>query len=582
MVRRLASILVADVEGFSRLMEADEAGALAALNARWSTILAPLAAANGGRVVKYLGDGALVEFASVVDAVGVALDVQREMAAANAALPEAQRIRLRIGVHFGDVIDEGGDLFGEGVNLAARLEPLAEAGSICVSDKVRDEVLGKVDGAFRDLGEHALKNISRPVRVYRLDADGADGTAPAETRLAVPEKPSVAVLPFQNMSGDPEQEYFADGIVEDIITELSRFGWLFVIARNSSFAYKGAGLDVRRIGREVGVRYVLEGSVRRAGSRLRISAQLIEAASGAHLWADRFDGEVGDVFELQDRVTACVVSAIAPKVEQAEMARARRKTTGSLDAYDHYLRGLAGFARFTREANSAALAEFERAIALDADYAPAYGMAARTYSQRRGFGWLTDPAREGAEALRYAREAVDRGPDDAVALASAGHAFLLFGMVEEGDAYLDRALRLSPNLAGTWHLSGIAKALLGEAESAAERGLRGLRLSPHDPHAFAMHGTVALGHMLTGRDAEAFAEAAKAFAARPNSIFAATVAAATAGRMHRAPEAERALAQMREVAPDFRIASLPSLLDFRRREDAEILIAGLRAAGVPE
>lgn len=580
MVRRLASILVTDVEGFSRLMEADEAGALEELSRRWSEILAPLAAAKGGRVVKYMGDGALVEFASVVDAVGVALDVQRAMAAANEDLPEDRRIRLRMGVHFGDVIDDGGDIFGEGVNIAARLEPLAEAGSVCVSDKVRDEVLGKVDCTFLDLGEHTLKNISRAVRVYRLAPERAETSAANVPRLAVPEKPSIAVLPFQNMSGDPDQEYFADGIVEDIITELSRFGWLFVIARNSSFAYKGAGLDVRRIGREVGVRYVLEGSVRKAGARLRISAQLIDATTDAHLWADRFDGEVGDVFDLQDRVTACVVGAIAPKVEQAEMARARRKTTGSLDAYDHYLRGLAAFGRFTREANRLALAEFENAISLDADYAPAYGMAARTYCQRRGFGWMADPVREGAEALRFAREAVDRGADDAAALASAGHAFLLFGMVDEGDVYLERALQLSPNLAGTWHLSGIAKALLGEPETAAERGLRGLRLSPYDPHAFAMHATVALGHLLTGRDEDAFAAAARAFSARPNSIFAAVVAAATAGRLHRTAEAAKAAAQIREIAPDFRIASLPNLLDFRRRHDSELMRGGLREAGI--
>src|SRR5215469_9254664 len=383
--RRLAAILAADVVGYSRLMEQDEAGTMAILRGRRKEVLKPLVARHHGRIFKATGDGVLIEFGSAVDAVECAVDLQRDMAAANSESPDARRIMLRIGVNLGDVMIEGSDLYGEGVNIAARLEALAEPEGVIVARTVFNHVRGKVKLGFDDLGEQQLKNIAEPVRIYRLRPYGEVATT--RTTLTLPDKPSIAVLPFANMSGDAAQEYFADGMVDEIITALSRFRNLFVIARNSSFTYKGRAVDVKQVGRELGVRYVLEGSVRRAGDRLRIAGQLIDASTGGHLWADRFEGALAQVFDLQDQVTGSVVGAIAPKLEQAEIERAKRKPTVSLDAYDYFLRGLAGANRWTREDNNEALSLFNRAIEVDPNFASAYGMAARCYAQRKALGW---------------------------------------------------------------------------------------------------------------------------------------------------------------------------------------------------
>jgi TolB-like protein/class 3 adenylate cyclase len=346
--RRLAAVLAADVAGYSRLMGADEEGTLARLKAIRRVLVDPTIAAHRGRIVKTTGDGILVEFASAVDAARSAVEVQREMAAQNADVSEDARIEFCIGIHVGDIIIDDHDIFGDGVNIAARLEGIAEPGGVCISDDAQRQIRGKVDIGFEDMGPQALKNIAEPMRVWRMQRNPSASVAapvksPAETvqSLALPDKPSIAVLPFQNMSGDPEQEYFADGMVEDIITTLSRFNSLFVIARNSSFTFKGKAVDVKRVGRELGVRYVLEGSVRKAGGRVRITGQLIDASNGTHLWADRIDGELTDVFELQDRITASVVSSVAPKIEQAEIERIRQNPTNVPDSYDSYLQGMA-------------------------------------------------------------------------------------------------------------------------------------------------------------------------------------------------------------------------------------------------
>ena len=324
--RRMAAILAADVAGYSRLMGADEEGTLARLKAHRRELVDPKIAEHHGRIVKTTGDGMLVEFSSVVEAVRCAVDIQRAMVKRNAGVLADHRIEFRVGINLGDIIIDGDDIYGDGVNVAARLEGLAEPNGICVSRVVRDQVRDRLDLAFEDMGEKQVKNIARAVRVFRVAAPAIGQPTPsAKPSLALPDKPSIAVLPFQNMSGDPEQEYFADGIVEEIITALSRVRWLFVIARNSSFTYKGRAVDVKQVGRELGVRYVLEGSVRKAANRVRITGQLIDAATGSHLWADRFDGALDDIFELQDQVTASVVGAIAPKLEQAEIERARRK-----------------------------------------------------------------------------------------------------------------------------------------------------------------------------------------------------------------------------------------------------------------
>jgi TolB-like protein/class 3 adenylate cyclase len=581
--RRLAAILMADVVGYSRLMEADEAGTLTVLRERRKSVLEPTVRAHGGRVVKVMGDGVLIEFGSAVNAVVAALELQRNMAEANAPLPDDHRIVLRIGINLGDVIGEGDDIYGEGVNIAARLEALSEPGGVCISAKVHDEVRGKLDCGFEDMGEQTVKNISRPVRAYRLRPDAAPGPGSSERPTpSIPDKPSIAALPFQNMSGDPEQDYFADGIVEDIITALSRVSWLFVIARNSSFVYKDRAVDVKQVGRELGVRYVLEGSVRKAGHRVRITGQLIDASTGAHLWADRFDGELEDVFDLQDEVTANVVGAIAPKLEQAEIERAKRKPTESLDAYDYYLRGMAAFHTFSRESNQEALALFSRAIDLDPAFASAYGMAARCYVQRRGFGWMAELARERDEALRLARRAADLGRDDAVALVATGFALVLFGEVDDGNAILDRALALDPNHAFGWNISALAKAILGEPAEAVARASRAIRLSPQDPQMFGMLAVQALGHFVGGEYEDALTMAEAAGREKPNFLLAAGVVAASAALCDRHAEAERAMARVREISPALRLSNLDGWLPMKRPQDFERWAEGLRRAGLPE
>src|SRR5450759_283723 len=368
--RRLAAILAADVAGYSRLMGVDEEGTLAALKAYRRDIIDPKIAEHHGRIVKTTGDGALVEFGSAVDAMRCAMEIQGTMAERNAATPEDQRIEFRIGINVGDIIIDDGDIYGDGVNIAARIETLASPGAICLSDNAYQQIKGKLALDVNDMGEQPLKNIAQPVRVYGVRYEAAS-VRPA---LTLPDRPSIAVLPFQNMSGDPEQDYFCDGMVEDIITGLSRIKWLFVIARNSSFTYKGRAVDVKQVSRELGVRYVLEGSVRKVTNRVRITGQLIDATTGAHLWADHFDGTLEDVFDLQDQVTISVVSAIAPTLEQVEIERAKRKPTESLDAYDYFLRGTASLHQGTREAISEALRLFYRAIELDPEFSSAYGM----------------------------------------------------------------------------------------------------------------------------------------------------------------------------------------------------------------
>ena len=409
-------------------MGADEEGTLARLKAIRKALVDPTIAAHRGRIVKTTGDGMLVEFASAVDAVRRAVEVQRSMAEQNAAVPQDQRIEFRIGIHVGDIIFDDNDIFGDGVNIAARLEGIAEPGGVCMSDDAYRQIRGKVEIACDDMGPQTLKNIAEPMRAWRVRLTGqAPSAATLRSRLEptsalpLPDKPSIAVLPFQNMSGDPEQEYFADGMVEDIITALSRFKALFVIARNSSFTYKGRAVDVKQVGRELGVRYVLEGSVRKAANRVRITGQLVDTATGAHLWADRFDGGLGDIFDLQDQVTESVVGAIAPAVEKAEIERAKRKPTESLDAYALYLRGLARFYQFAnRQANDEALRLFNSAIELDPDFASAYGRAASCYVIAKVNGWISDTANEIAEVTRLAQRAVELGKDDAIALAAGG------------------------------------------------------------------------------------------------------------------------------------------------------------------
>ena len=577
--RRLTAILAADVAGYSHLTGVDEEGTHVRLKECLRVLVDPKITEHHGRIVKYTGDGMLAEFSSVVDAVRCAVDVQRGMAERNTEEPKDKRIEFRIGINVGDIIIDGGDIFGDGVNVAARLEGLADPGGICVSGRVQEDTRGKLDVAFEDAGEQQLKNIARPVRVYRLRF----GQLPARPALALPSRPSIAVLPFQNMSGDPEQEYFADGMVEDIITALSRMSWLFVIARNSSFTYKGKAVDVKQVGRELGVRYVLEGSVRKSVNRVRITGQLIDAATGVHLWADRFDGALDDIFDLQDQMTSSVVCAIMPKLEQAEIERAKSKPTESLDAYDYYLRGVELFYQRSRESICEALRMFYRAIEFDANFATAYAMAAWCYSVRQANRWMEDRAWEIGEAERLARKAVELSRDDAVALSRAGHALVdVAHDFETGAYFIERALVLNPNLLSAWYASGWLRVFVGEPEKAIKHLEHCRRISPLDPATPRIQSAIAFAHIFAGRYDEAASHAEQALSENPNLHMGLRVAAtshALAGRME---QATKAMARLRQIDPALRVSNLQELTPLRRPEDIARYAEGLRKAGLPE
>jgi TolB-like protein/class 3 adenylate cyclase len=585
--RRLVAIFAADVEGYSRLMDRDEVATLRDLTER-RHILDGLIASHRGRIANTAGDSVLAEFSSAVDAVQCAVKAQAAWAEANDLVPPDRRVKFRIGVHVGDVMVRAGDLFGDGVNIAARLQSSAAADGICISGAVYDHVRKVLPLTFIDLGMQYLKNIE-PIRAYAVsvaaEPSQAARLADAQTPLALPDKPSIAVLPFTNMSGDPEQEYFADGMVDDIITALSHFKALFVIARNSSFTYKGRAVDVKQVGRELGVRYVLEGSVRKAPSRVRITGQLIDTATGAHLWADRFDGGLDDIFDLQDKVTESVVGAIAPAVEKAEIERAKRKPTESLDAYALYLRGLARFYQFaSRQANTEALHLFNSAIELDPDFASAYSRAASCYIHAKGEGWISVTPNEIAEVTRLAQRAVELGKDDAVALAASG--FVLAFVVRDlgvGSSLIDRALLLNSNLAEIWSFGGWVKTWLGEPETAIERFARAMRLSPLDPSLLIMRAGTAHAHFFLGRCDEAASWAAMALQDNPDYQGGLRIDAASNAMAGRPEQAHKAMARLRQLNPALRVSTLKDVLGpYRRAEDLSRYQEGLRQAGLPE
>ena len=580
--RKLAAILAADVAGYSRLTGLDEEGTLKRLRKLRRELINPAVSLHRGRVVNTAGDGILVEFPSVVDAVRCALDVQRGMASRNEEIRADQRIEFRVGINVGDVVVDGEDLLGDGVNVAARLEGISEPGAICISDAAYQQVRDKLDMDFQDAGEQQLKNIARPVRAYHVRVDRSH--AQAKPALPLPDKPSIAVLPFQNMSGDPEQEYFADGIVDEIITALSRFRSLFVIARNSTFTYKGRPVDVKQVGRELGVRYVLEGGVRIAANRVRIIGQLIDTTTGAHIWADRFEGGREDIFDLQDQVTASVVGAIAPRMERAEIERAQRKPTESLDAYDHYLRGMANlYQRTDKEAIGEALRLLQRAIELDPAFAPAYGSAAWCYAQRKFQGWVTDHVRETAEAARLARRAVELGKDDAVALSLAGWTLgFVVRDLDAGVGFVDRALGFNPNLAMAWYFSGWLRVWLGKSNVAIEHFARAMRLSPLDPVIwFAQVGT-AHAHFFAGRYDEASSWARMALRDLPDILPALRIAAASDASAGRLDDAKKTMARMRQIDPTRSISNLADVLGPYGPEEFARYAEGVRKAGLPE
>ncbi|MGY2991522.1 adenylate/guanylate cyclase domain-containing protein [Mesorhizobium sp. URHB0026] len=583
MERRLAAILAADVVGYSRLMGADEVGTLAHLKRLRDEVIEPKITESHGRIVGSAGDSLLVEFASAFHAVQCAVEAQEGLGAHNASLPENKRMTFRMGVNLGDVIAQDDTIYGDGVNIAARLEKLAEPGGVCVASNVYEQVKGKLDYAYTDLGSHQVHNIVEAVRAYRVSRAKPTSVLSTRDTLALPEKPSIAVLPFDNMSGDPEQGYFADGMVEEIITALSRTRWLFVIARNSSFTYKGRAVDIKQVGRELGVRYVLEGSVRKAASRVRITGQLIDAATGAHLWADRFDGGLEEVFELQEQVTRSVVGAIAPKLEQAEIERAKRKPTEHLDAYDYYLRGVASLHQLTRESNANALQFFYKAIELDPEFASAYGMAAWCAVMRKANGWMTDRKQETAETERLALKAVDLGRDDAIALSRGGNALaFVVGDNNSGAAFIDRALALNPNLATAWLFSGWVRADLGDTETSLRHLATAIRMSPVDPLMFDMQNAVAVAHLFAGRFEEASSWAERSLREKPDYLGSLRYAAASYAYVGRTEDAQKVVSRMLALDPGQRISNLADVMPTSRPADMALLAAGLRKAGLPE
>jgi len=484
--RKLAAILAADVVGYSRLMGEDEAGTFAALKVRRQECFEPLVAQHRGRIVKLMGDGALVEFASAVGAVECAVAVQRRWAEANRGLPEAKRIELRIGINLGDVIVEADDLYGDGVNIAARLETLAEPGGICVSAKVQDEVARKLDLAFEDMGEHALRNIAAPVRVFRIGLDGQAVHRPAAAPAA-PAKPTIAVLPFLNMSGEAAQEFFADGLTEDILTALSRFRELFVISRNSSFKYKGRTVDVQKAARELSVQYVVEGSVRKAGNRVRVTVQLIDAETERHLWTDRYDRELEDIFAIQDEVTSAIVATLPGRVEAATRERAARKPPANMAAYECVLAGKLRHHRSNREDNAEALHLLNRAIELDPNYAHAHAWKGCTLGQGWIYGWRADKEATWNEAVAELRTALSLDDNDSDVHRILAAVNIIRDDFDQAVYHQERALGLNPNDDLIVVQQGEFLTWLGRPEEGIEWIRKAMRLNPYHPERFWNH-----------------------------------------------------------------------------------------------
>lgn len=572
MTRRLAAILAADVAGYSRLIEQDEAGTLAALRERRKNVLDPTVARHHGRVVKVMGDGVLVEFGSAVNAVACAVELQKQFAAANEGLTEDRRIVLRVGVNLGDAVVEGGDLYGDAVIIAVRLQHMAEPGGICISGSVHEQVAGKLDAAFDDLGLCEVKNNSKPVRVYRLRSSG--DTAPARPALALPDKPSIAVLPFQNMSGDPEQEYFADGITEDIITELSRFHSLFVIARNSSFQYRDKGVDVRRVARELGVRYVVEGSVRTMANCIRVTAQLIDATLGTHLWSERYDRNIDDLFEVQDEVTRTIVATLTGRVEDAEIRGAASKRTDNLQAYDMLLHGIEHLRGYAPDDNRRARELFECVVSLDPRFALAHAYLGLSLLVENGYGSAPEAIKN--RALECTLTAVRLDPGESRCHQFLAQAYRFQDKFDMAIQHFERGAALNPNDANGIAQMGSVLAIAGRAEEGIELIRQAMRLNPLHPEWYWAGLSSAL--YLARRYEEALV-ANRQLAPSRHAWPLARVAACLA-QLGRLDDAGAQAAEVLRLQPDFRVSA--ELPHYKNRDDAEHVRDGMLKAGLPE
>jgi adenylate cyclase len=579
--RRLAAILAADVAGYSRLIGADEEGTLARLKAYRRELIDPKIAEHRGRIVKTTGDGLLVEFASVVDALRCATEVQAAMIERNAAVLPDNRIEFRVGIHQGDIVVEDGDIFGDGVNVAARLEGLAEPGGICVSARVQEDAAGKLNLAFADIGEPELKNITRPVRVFRVAPERAAQSSKPATALGLPDKPSVAVLPFTNMSADPEQEFFADGVAEDVITALSRYPSLFVIARNSCFTYKGRAVDVKQVGHELGVRYVLEGGLRKSGNRIRVTTQLVEAETGKHVWAERYDRDLADIFAVQDEITEAVTIAVAPAIAAAEQQRAMRKPPGSLDAWAAYQRGLWHLSKSTPDDSSLAETFLQQAIDLDPTFSSAYGALAgaqdqTAYYNRRNLSETLSLA----EAL--ARRAVALDGADAEARAILGNVLWRRGDYEGALSEAERALATAPNLASAHQTLGAALIFSGQPGKGVVALQKSIRLDPRDPRSAVRLSRMALGFYFAEEYAATVDLAKQAIRSYPTFPNPYRWLAAALGQLGRVEEAKEALRQAIAILPGAFERTVRGRVPWMRPEDHAHMLEGLRKAGWQE
>ena len=588
--RKLVAVMHADMVGYSRLIGLDDVGTLNRLRAFRRDLIDPAVEEHGGKVVQTGGDSLLVVFDSIDGAVRCAVEVQQKVPIRDGEQPADQAIRFRVGINIGDAIPDGTDLHGDAVNVAARLQAACSPGGICVSRSVRDHVHGRLGLDFTELGPLKLKNIARPVEAFLLRAgpDGAHSVLASNAgdstpiSLLLPDKPSIAVMPFKNLSGDPEQEYFADGVVEEIITALSRIRWLFVIARNSSFTYKGQSIDVRRVGRELGVRYVLEGSVRKSRDQLRISAQLVEAATGNHVYADRYEGAIENLFSLQDRIAEEIAGVMEPTLQRAEIERVRRKPPESLQAYDHYLRGLSLTDLFTRESVREMADHCSQAIVLDASFAPAYALAARVSIQRKIQGWSEDEAEETATALQLVERGLKADRLDPMMLATAGQCFAWFGRdLAKGIDYIDEALAINPNLAHAFMQSGLLRARAQQVNLAVEHLHRARRLSPRDSRNYAIYHGLAFAYLMQGDIDAALDWARRAAQHNDNYLPAWREYAAAASLSGRLAEAQVAAKRVVTIDSSFSIDRLRQRYPTAPTENYERYLLGLHDAGIP-
>jgi TolB-like protein/class 3 adenylate cyclase len=583
-IRKIAAILAADVVGYGRLAAADEERILARLRALRSDLIDPTIAVHRGRVIKRTGDGLIIEFRSVVDAVRCAVEVQDAMGERNAGVPLNKRIAFRVGVHLGDVVEEAdGDLMGDGVNIAARLEGICEPGAVCLSGAAYEQVRDRVRETFIDLGEKPLKNVGRPVRVYAVALGRAAGAEPAisgkQAALSLPDKPSIAVLPFQNMSGDPEQEYFSDGISEDIITALSKLRWFFVIARNSSFIYKGKAVHMKQVADELGVGYVLEGSVRKGGDRVRITAQLNDVSTGSHIWAERYDRELADVFQVQDEITEAIVAAIEPQLYAAENFRAQRKPPDSMDAWDLVVRALSHFWRVTRQDNVVAQALLEKAIAIDSSYGQASGVLAASHTFCAHMGWA-DRASVAQIAEHAALSAIRADGEDPWAHFALGNVHLFARRFDDSLAEFELALRLNPNFSLAQGYYGLTLSYCGRWQEAALAAIRALRLSPRDPLLAVYHGIAAYAQFVGRNYDEAMRLARQAIRQRTDFVGAHRVLTSAAGMAGLTEVATGALRELRRAQPNISLAWIAMEMPIKLEAERQHYLEGFRRTGL--